>query len=143
MTGAQEKFAREVVSGASLADGYRRAFPRSQRWKDSAVHAHASALAKVPEVAQLIDTLRAAADAEAIADCRELKIILSERIRAIHRDGGPTYELCRAVDSLARICGLLTPAALAVAVAPGPLSPEERERAFAPGKEQAAGVWEP
>lgn len=128
MTSAQEKFARELVAGRSLSDSYREAFPRSQRWKDGAVHSHASALAKVPEVAQLVERLRADADAEAIADCRELKIILSERIRAIRRDGGPTYELCRAVDSLARICGLLTPAALAVAVAPGPLSPEERER---------------
>lgn len=128
MTSAQEKFARELVAGRSLSDSYRVAFPRSQRWKDGAVHSHASALAKVPEVAQLVERLRADADAEAIADCRELKIILSERIRAIRRDGGPTYELCRAVDSLARICGLLTPAALAVAVAPGPLSPEERER---------------
>ena len=128
MTSAQERFARELVAGRSQADAYREAFPRSQRWKDGAVHSHASALAKAPEVAQLVERLRADADAEAIADCRELKIILSERIRAIRRDGGPTYELCRAVDSLARICGLLTPAALAVAVAPGPLSPEERER---------------
>lgn len=130
MTSRQEKFAREMVAGKSQADAYREAFPRSARWKESAVHSRASALAKSAEVAQLVEELRREADAAAIMDCRELRVALSARVREIVAEKGPTAELCRAADTLARVSGWLAPnsQAVAVAVSEGIISPEERAR---------------
>ncbi len=128
MNSRHEKFARGIVAGKSQADAYREAFPRSAHWSVKAVHSHASALAKSAEVSRRVEELRREADAAAIMDCQELRTRLTARIRALDETGGKDVDFCRLADSLARVSGWLSPAALAVAVSPVPLSPEERER---------------
>jgi hypothetical protein len=45
LTAQQERFAQEVVKGASQSDAYRRAYPRSRKWEAKSVHEAASKLA--------------------------------------------------------------------------------------------------
>ena len=77
-----------------------------------------------------IEQLRRAADAEAIMDCNRARVILSAKVERIVAEDGPTIELCRAIDALARISGWCQQAAqaVAVAVAQPPMTQEERER---------------
>ena len=58
LTPAQQKFCTCVVSGMNLSDSYRKAFPKSLKWKDNTVNSRASELAKVSEVAGRIEELR-------------------------------------------------------------------------------------
>lgn len=58
LTVQREKFALGVASGKTQADAYREAFPRSKKWKDSAVHSQASALMADSKVAQRVRELR-------------------------------------------------------------------------------------
>ena len=58
LTPNQEKFAAGIASGLSQAEAYRRAFPRSQAWKDEAVWSRASALAATDTVQQRVQELR-------------------------------------------------------------------------------------
>lgn len=118
MTSAQENFAREVAAGKSQADAYREAFPKSCRWTEKALHTRASALAKSAEVLRRVEELRREADAEAIMDCRELRLRLTKRLRALDEAGASAAEFCKVADCLARVSGWMTPQALAVAVAP-------------------------
>ena len=67
LTPNQEKFAAGIASGLSQAEAYRRAFPRSQAWKDEAVWSRASALAAVDKVRQRAQELQQkAADANEV-----------------------------------------------------------------------------
>lgn len=122
------QFCREVAAGKSQAEAYRTVYPRSRNWKDGTARKRASELMKRGDVSGTIEELRREADAEAIMDCQELRTILTARVRELKATHAPTIELCRASDSLARVSGWYSPAALAVAVAPGPLTQEERER---------------
>lgn len=45
LTSKQEQFAAGVAQGLSQSEAYRRAFPRSSKWKDETVWQHASRLA--------------------------------------------------------------------------------------------------
>ena len=128
MTSARERFAREVAAGKSQADAYREAFPRSRYWKPETLHKRASELAATGEVLGRVAELRREADAEAIMECRELRTILTARVREVAEAHGPTAELCRAADTLARVSGWYLPAAQAVAVSSVSMTPEERER---------------
>lgn len=128
MTSAQELFAREVAAGRSQVEAYRTAYPKSRKWQGETAVQAASRLAANSKVSARVAELRKAADAEAIMECRELREILSARVREINAAHGPTAELCRASDTLARVSGWYSPAGLAVAVSSVSLSPEERER---------------
>jgi hypothetical protein len=122
------QFCREVAAGKSQAEAYRTVYPRSRNWKEGTARKRASELMKRGDVSGTIEELRREADAEAIMDCQELRTILTARVRELKATHAPTIDLCRASDSLARVSGWYSPAALAVAVAPGPLTQEERER---------------
>lgn len=128
MTSAQQNFARLVAGGASYAEAYRSAYPRSRKWTPEAVAVEASRLAASPNVSPMIEELRRAADAEAIMGCRELRTILTARVRFLAEMHGPTAELCRAADTLARVSGWHSPEALAVAVSGVALAPGDRGR---------------
>lgn len=129
MNHRQENFARLVAAGRAQADAYREAYPRSRNWKDGTARKRASELMKRRDVARKVAELRAAAETAATMDCNQARVILSERVERIVAENGPTMELCRAVDSLARISGWLSPAAIAVSVSPADTpTPEERAR---------------
>ena len=129
MNSRQEKFAREIVAGKSQVDAYREAYPRSRNWKEGTARKRASELMRRKDVARKVAELRSEADTAASMDCMEARGILSALVRRLDEEGGSTTDLCRAVMSLARISGWLTPDALAVFTPPPPpISPEERER---------------
>lgn len=127
MTSRQEKFARLVAEGKPKAEAYREAYPRSRKWKDNSVKVRASRLASNANILPIIQKLRKAANAKTALKIGEMQTILSDRIRAIVDAGGNTADLCRAVDSLARISGWNQPDAVAVA-AVQIVTPEERAR---------------
>lgn len=129
MTDRQQQFARLVAAGSTLADAYRRAYPRAANWTSKAVRTRAARLAKTAGVLRALAELRKAADSSAVFDCHTVRVLLSERIEAIAATNGPTIDLCRAVDSLARISGWNQPDAIAVSVSPADTpTPEERAR---------------
>ena len=58
LTGQQEVFAQAVAKGDSLADAYRKAYPRAVKWALDAVYAKASELAADGKVSVRISDLR-------------------------------------------------------------------------------------
>lgn len=59
LTPQQERFAQEVgAAGRNLAEAYRTAYPKAKEWKDSAVYAQASTLAKNSKVSERISVLQ-------------------------------------------------------------------------------------
>jgi hypothetical protein len=54
----QEAFAQAVASGSNQSDAYRKAYPKSLKWKPEAVHVKASELAANEKVAVRIKSLR-------------------------------------------------------------------------------------
>lgn len=83
-----EIFAQSVFSGLSAAVAYRKAYPASKAWKDSAVYPKASGLKKRREVAARIDELRKISEDRAIADKSELAQLLTDMSRGSVRIGG-------------------------------------------------------
>lgn len=63
---AQELFAQAAASGITLAEAYRRAFPKSRAWKESALWPKCSRLAALPHVAKRIRELQAAGARSAV-----------------------------------------------------------------------------
>ena len=57
LTPAQEKFAAGVVSGLSQSEAYRRAYPRSRKWKNETVWKRASELMANGEVSGRVSEL--------------------------------------------------------------------------------------
>jgi hypothetical protein len=92
LTPQQEKFAQGVVSGMSQAEAYRTAYPKSVKWKDSAVHvagAKMMAIGRVSErVAELQQSAAEIAVDEAVEIARENLRLAKSRISGImHEDG--------------------------------------------------------
>lgn len=67
----REKFAQGVASGLSLAESYRRANPRSLKWKDKTVWSRASELMADSKVSGRIKELQAEAAKNAILTRQE------------------------------------------------------------------------
>lgn len=59
LTPQQEKFAQEFVLTGIGAEAYRKAYPRSLKWKDNSVYTAASLLLSDAKVSQRVDELRA------------------------------------------------------------------------------------
>jgi phage terminase small subunit len=99
-TASQEAFARHVASGSSQAEAYRKAYPKSQKWKAETVHQQASRLAGLPHVSARVKELQEAAAARAeltAADVLRLAFRLAQfDIRKLYREDGspvPIHEL--------------------------------------------------
>lgn len=54
----QKKFINEVSQGKSLIDAYKKAYPRSKKWKDSSVRANASKLYNKPAIKKEITRIK-------------------------------------------------------------------------------------
>lgn len=85
LTQPQEAFARGIASGLSQAEAYRRAYPKSQKWKPETVHQQASRLAALPHVAARVAAQAAAVQREFVVDTSAL---LREAHRLAHSDIG-------------------------------------------------------
>ena len=129
-TPRQERFARLVASGeVTQEEAYIECYPTAAKWKPGSVRREASVLAKNPNISQTIAEIRAAANRVARMKLERAQTILSARIEALAAEANlaTTGDLCRAVDSLARISGWNQPDAVAVA-AVQIVTPEERAR---------------
>lgn len=78
LTAQREKFAQGVASGLSQSDAYRAAYPKSKKWKDTAVHREASVMAGIPMVSQRIAEL-----AKAVAD--KVGLTMEKTLREVGR----------------------------------------------------------
>lgn len=92
LTQQQEAFAVAVAAGSSLSDAYRKAYPRSLKWKQEHVHVKASEMAASAKVQRRIATLQGAAADVAILKAGEIltevrRLCLSDISGIMHPDG--------------------------------------------------------
>ena len=129
-TPRQERFARLVASGEVTQEAaYIECYPTAAKWKPASVRCKASVLANNVNIRKTIAEIRAAANRVSRMKLERAQSILSARIEALAAEANldTTGDLCRAVDSLARISGWNQPDAVAVA-AVQIVTPEERAR---------------
>ena len=100
LTPQQERFAQEVAKGASLADAYRVAYPKSKKWVGDAAAVNASKLAVTTKVSLRINELRTAAANASAVDAEKLvremaRLAFSDPRRLMDADGKmvPLHEL--------------------------------------------------
>ena len=93
LTGAQEAYASLLAQGVTQAEAYRKAFPRSRKWKDAAVWTAASKLALSPEVSiRVSELLQLAAAANEVTQADALRGYLNilradpRKLVGYHRD---------------------------------------------------------
>ena len=67
LTAPQERYCQARARGMSQRKAYREAYPKSARWKDSAVDSQACRLEKLPKVSARLAELTEAAAKEAVA----------------------------------------------------------------------------
>lgn len=92
LTAAQEKFCRGIVGGLSQTEAYRQAYPRSTKWKVSAVHVAGSMMAAREKVAGRIAELTARVTEEFIVDSvatlREASRLANSDVRQLFGEDG-------------------------------------------------------
>lgn len=117
LTDKQEKFVQELIKGKSQREAYRIAYPKSLKWKDSAVDETASKLLKNPKVYPRYEELKNRLIKEAEDECivsakevlKELKSIAFDDIgnylsfktvKAVvgYEDGEPIVDYKTVVD---------------------------------------------
>lgn len=94
LTGQQEKFALGVASGKTQADAYREAYPRSKKWKDSAVYSQASALMADSKVSTRVKELKERITNAGIASAERVlleasRLALFDPRKLFREDGSP------------------------------------------------------
>ena len=67
LTTSQEKYCQARARGLSQRQAYREAYPKSVKWKDSAVDSQACRLEALPKVSARLEELQEAAAKEAVA----------------------------------------------------------------------------
>jgi len=76
LTNKQEKFVQELLTGKSQREAYKIAYPKSEKWTDSAIDSRASRLFKTDKVLtrynELHDRLIQEAEKEAIASAKDV-----------------------------------------------------------------------
>lgn len=111
MTPQREAFATGLASGCTQAEAYRRAFPKSRKWKDETVWKRASELAAVGEVRGRVCELveKAAATNQITIDrvLREMgRLAFFDPRRLLNDDGTPKAMNELDDDTAAVIAGL-------------------------------------
>lgn len=82
LTDKQERFVQELLKGKTQREAYRIAYPKSLKWKDSAVDETASKLLKNPKVFPRYEELKQRLIKEAEEECIvEAKDVLRELVR--------------------------------------------------------------
>lgn len=76
LTASQEAFARGVASGMTQSDAYRKAYPRSCKWKPEAVHQAGAKMMNLGNVSARVAELQAAAAEVAVLDASKLLLEL-------------------------------------------------------------------
>ncbi len=85
LTAPQEAFARGVASGLSQAEAYRRAYPKSERWKQEAVHQAGAKMMNLGNVSARVKELQGLAASEAVLEATR---VLREVALLAHSDIG-------------------------------------------------------
>jgi len=105
MTPQQERFAQEVASGKSQSEAHRIAYPKSAKWKPSALWSSASALLAKREVSARVDAIRAELAERAIWSREQSVKVLSE----VAASGEKDADRVRAVAELNKMHGFEAP----------------------------------
>lgn len=105
MTPQQERFAQEVASGKSQSEAHRIAYPKSAKWKPSALWSSASALLAKREVSARVDAIRAELAERAVWSREQSVKVLSEVASAGDKDA----DRVRAVAELNKMHGFEAP----------------------------------
>ncbi|HEY9208217.1 MAG TPA: terminase small subunit [Acidovorax sp.] len=92
LTHQQERFAQEVVKGVTLAEAYRVAYPKSQKWAESAVWTQSSLLASNSKVSDRIKVLAQKVEQTFAVDTAKLlqeahRLAHSSVVHIMHPDG--------------------------------------------------------
>lgn len=111
LTGPQETFAAGVAQGLSQAEAYRKAYPKSEKWKDETVWAAASRLAANSKVyARVQELLQKAAAANEVTVERVIREIARigffDIRKLVNSDGTPKPLHDLDDDTAAAIAGL-------------------------------------
>jgi len=92
LSSSQEAFARGVASGLSQAEAYRRAYPRSQKWKAEAVHQAGAKMMNLANVSARVKELQGLAAEVAVLDkakvLREVALLAHSDIANIMDENG-------------------------------------------------------
>lgn len=88
LTPRQEAFAMAYVETGNASEAYRRAYPRSRKWKPEAVKVRASELLKRGNVSVTVEALR--------AEARERHAITVDRLT---QDAMTAYEVAKAANN--------------------------------------------
>jgi len=78
LTNKQEKFVQGLIKGLSQRQAYIEAYPRAEKWKESAIDSQASILLKNSKVLERYQELAKKAEDEAIMSSKERKKWLSD-----------------------------------------------------------------
>lgn len=105
LTPKREAFAAGLAQGLSQSEAYRRAFPKSQAWKDATVWRKASLLAAVGEVKARLAEIQAAA-AERCLVTLETHVAELARLRQKAEDEGQLAAAIKAEELRGKVCGL-------------------------------------
>ena len=105
LTPRQEKFAQEYVLTGNAAEAYRVAYPKSLKWKDSAVYSQSSILAAHSEVAIRVKDLR---DQSAKRNEITIDSIMAEYDEVIKQahESKQFSPVVTAITKKAELCGL-------------------------------------
>ena len=85
LTPQQEAFARNVAGGLSQTESYRQAYPKSQKWKDTAVHVAGAKMMGLGNVSGRVKALQAEL---AMSEGLDVRRILREVAMLAHSDIG-------------------------------------------------------
>lgn len=105
MTPGRESFATGLAQGLSQSEAYRRAFPKSQAWKDATVWRKASLLAAVGEVQARLAEIQAQV-AERSLVTLENHVAELARLRRLAEDEGQLAAAIKAEELRGKVCGL-------------------------------------
>lgn len=130
-----ERFAQLIAQGRSRADAYREVYPRSRKWKESALHKRASALALTGEVSGRVEALKAAAADAAVMSAHDAQVRLS---RLARDEALRPMETIASIKALADLCGYNAPTKTETTVAFAARFSDEELIAIATGRTEAA-----
>jgi hypothetical protein len=105
MTPGRESFATGLAQGLSQSEAYRRAFQKSQAWKDATVWRKASLLAAVGEVQARVAEIQAQV-AERSLVTLEGHVAELARLRRAAEDEGQLAAAIKAEELRGKVCGL-------------------------------------
>ena len=83
LTQQQERFVQELIKGKNQREAYKIAYPKSQKWKESAVDSQASRLFKNSKVSARYEELHRKIESKVTYDAAQVKNVIIETMMSI------------------------------------------------------------